>query len=165
MGTNVPDECQTSLEIGTTQNLDVAEEVLMFWSPYVPLLSLGILAAAVTNFLMFDLGIRFYKVELPSDEVNEVAALSASYLYFALGAGSLFQLWHAFSTWMCGRYFLLAVHLAIMGPWANVFLPVGFIKRRFWTSDDMRERELMEMTSMDSTFSLQPGQSLTSADQ
>ncbi|CAK9039827.1 LRR receptor-like serine/threonine-protein kinase ERL2 (Protein ERECTA-like kinase 2) [Durusdinium trenchii] len=124
-------------------------EVLMFWSPYVPLLSLGILAAAVTNFLMFDLGIRFYKVELPSDEVNEVAALSASYLYFALGAGSLFQLWHAFSTRMCGRYFLLAVHLAIMGPWANVFLPVGFIKRRFWTSDDMRERELMEMTSMD----------------
>ncbi|CAK9000103.1 Uncharacterized protein SCF082_LOCUS6350 [Durusdinium trenchii] len=140
-------------------------EVLMFWSPYVPLLSLGILAAAVTNFLMFDLGIRFYKVELPSDEVNEVAALSASYLYFALGTGSLFQLWHAFSTQMCGRYLLLAVHLAIMGPWANVFLPVGFITRRFWTSDDMRERELMEMTSMDSTFSLQPGQSLTSANQ
>ena len=122
----------------------------MFWSPYVPLLSLGILAAAVTNFLMFDLGIRFYKVELPSDEVNEVAALSASYLYFALGAGSLFQLWHAFSTQMFGRYFLLAVHLVTMGPWANGFLPIGLVQRSFWAPNDLRETGLIELTRIDS---------------
>ncbi|CAK9039824.1 unnamed protein product [Durusdinium trenchii] len=126
------------------------EEVLMFWSPYVPLLSLGILAAAVTNFLMFDLGIRFYKVELPLDEVNKGAALSVSYLYFALGAGSLFQLWHAFSTQMFGRYFLLAVHLVTMGPWANGFLPIGLVQRSFWAPNDLRETGLIELTRIDS---------------
>ena len=124
----------------------------MFWSPYVPLLSLGILAAAVTNFLMFDLGIRFYKVELPSDEVNEVAALSVSYLYFALGTGSLFQLWHAFSTQMCVRYLLLAVHLAVLGPWAKCFLPVSFVKRRLWSLTESTEAQLIELTRMESIF-------------
>ncbi|CAK9019709.1 unnamed protein product [Durusdinium trenchii] len=138
-------------ELSRRLDLD-ARELLMFWSPYVPLLCLGILAAAVTNLLMFDLGTRVYHVELPSDEVNEGAALSASYLRLALRAGSLFQLWHAFSTQMFGRYLLLAVHLAVLGPWAKCFLPVSFVKRRLWTLTESTEAQLIELTRMESIF-------------
>ena len=83
----------------------------MFWSPLVPLLSIGILTAGATNLLMFDLGLDSYKVQLPSDTMNEGATLSASYLRFSLGAGSLFQLWHAFGARLFGRFYCWASQL------------------------------------------------------
>ena len=110
-------------------------------------MSLGILAAAVANLVMFHVGLRIYKVELP-DAMSQ-ASLSASYLRLTLGVGSLFQLWHAFSTKMFGRYVLLAFHLVIMGPWANAFLPINMVCR-FWTSDAADAPEVIELSRMDS---------------
>ena len=72
-------------------------EILFFWSPPSPLLCIAILTAAATNLLMFNLGIDSFGVCLPSDEMNEGAALSSSYLRLTLWVGSFFQLWHSFS--------------------------------------------------------------------
>eukprot|EP00913_Durusdinium_trenchii_P032220 g30169.t1 len=78
-------------------------ELLMFWTPFVPLLSLGVLSASTVNMLIFDLGVWHFRVQLPDDEVNRAAGLSGSYLSFAQIAGSSLQLWHAFSSNMHGR--------------------------------------------------------------
>ena len=128
----------------------VAKELLMFWSPLVPLLSIGILTAGATNLLMFDLGLDSYKVQLPSDTMNEGATLSASYLRFSLGAGSLFQLWHAFGARLFGRFLLLGFTIATMSPWARYFLPVVNVKRLFWhwpRADETDEAMEIQMTN------------------
>ena len=72
-------------------------EILIFWSPLSPLLCIAILTAAATNLLMFNLGIDCFGVCLPSDEMNEGAGLSSTYLSLTLWAASFFQLWHSFS--------------------------------------------------------------------
>ncbi|CAK9090648.1 Uncharacterized protein SCF082_LOCUS42748, partial [Durusdinium trenchii] len=108
-------------------------EMLIFWTPLVPLLSFAILAAALANLFMFDAGLWNFRVTLPTDEMNRGAAISTSYLRFALAAGSFFQLWYAFGTKLFGRYALLAVHVTIMGPWAKHFLPVDLARRHLWT--------------------------------
>lgn len=91
---------------------------------------------------MFDLGIRVYGVQLPSDEANTGSSLSKSYLRLALVAGTLFQLWHGFSTEMFGWHLLLVFAIAVNGPWAKFFLPVGLVKRHIWAKlDDVYRRK------------------------
>lgn len=92
------------------------------------------------NFLMFDLGIRAYGVQLPSDEGNNSSSLSKSYLRLALLAGTLFQLWHAFSTEMFGCHVLLVFAIAVHGPWAKFFLPARLVKRHIWAKLDVSHR-------------------------
>ncbi|CAE7900934.1 XIAO [Symbiodinium microadriaticum] len=119
-------------------------EILIFWSPLSPLLCIAILTAAATNLLMFNLGIDCFGVCLPSDEMNEGAGLSSTYLSLTLWAASFFQLWHSFSAGMAGRFVLLAFTVTVMGPWAKRFLPVRTVKQALWlgppeTGDDRRD--------------------------
>ncbi|OLP88199.1 hypothetical protein AK812_SmicGene30504 [Symbiodinium microadriaticum] len=107
-------------------------EILIFWSPLSPLLCIAILTAAATNLLMFNLGIDCFGVCLPSDEMNEGAGLSSTYLSLTLWAASFFQLWHSFSAGMAGRFVLLAFTVTVMGPWAKRFLPVRTVKQALW---------------------------------
>ncbi|CAK9081633.1 Uncharacterized protein SCF082_LOCUS38840 [Durusdinium trenchii] len=107
-------------------------EVLVFWSPLIPLLSLGIMSAVTANLLLFDLAVWRFGVKMPMDEMNQKATLSRSYLNWTLLSGSGFQLWHAFGSGMCGRYFLLAFHLAVLNPWATRFLPLQWARQHFW---------------------------------
>lgn len=123
-------------------------ELLAFWTPFIPLLSLGILSAGIANLLMFDLGIWGFGVTLPSDSVNKGAAVSGSYLRFALGAGCCFQLWYAFSTRMYGRYVLLIFSLTVMGPWAKYFLPLDVASRHFWRQESEMEVNEFEMSEV-----------------
>lgn len=51
-------------------------EVLFFWSPLIPLLSLCILSATAANFFLFDVGIRSFNVQVPLDAMNQSATLS-----------------------------------------------------------------------------------------
>ncbi|CAK9108051.1 Uncharacterized protein SCF082_LOCUS50266 [Durusdinium trenchii] len=121
-------------------------ELLAFWTPFIPLLSLGILGAGTANLLIFDLGVWVFRVKLPSDEMNRNAGLSRSYLSFALIAGCCFQLWHAFSTQMYGRYVLLIFSLAVMGPWAKCLLPIESARGLFWAdAEKASETEFIEM--------------------
>ena len=123
----------------------------------MPLLCIGILTVTLTNLLIFDLGVSVYKVELPSDDMNESAAVSKSYLLFALGAGILFQLWHAFCTNMFGRYMLLICSVAVLSPWAERFIPLNMMKRHIWAMEEAQvelmlnqtQAELIEMARMD----------------
>ncbi|CAK9052236.1 Uncharacterized protein SCF082_LOCUS28607 [Durusdinium trenchii] len=110
-------------------------EMLIFWTPFVPLLGFAILAAALANLFMFDAGLWNFQVTLPTDEMNRGAAISTSYLQFALWSGSFFQIWYAFGTKLFGRHALLAVHVTIMGPWAKHFLPVDLAKRENGTGE------------------------------
>ena len=122
-------------------------EILAFWTPFIPLLSIGILVASTANLLIFDLGLWSYGVRL---RVNENAALSASYLSFALLAGAAFQLWHAFSTGIYGRYMLLSFDLVVLGPWAARFLPLDFCRRHIWAERPCAtDGETIEMTIPD----------------
>ena len=107
--------------------------MLIFWTPLVPLLSFAILAAALANLFMFDAGLWNFRVTLPTDEMNRGAAISTSYLRFALWSGSFFQIWYAFGTKLFSRYALLAIHIMVTGPWAKHFLPVDMVRRHFWT--------------------------------
>ncbi|CAK8989820.1 Leucine-rich repeat receptor-like protein kinase PXL1 (Protein PHLOEM INTERCALATED WITH XYLEM-LIKE 1) [Durusdinium trenchii] len=121
-------------------------EVLIVWTPLVPLLSLGIWSAGTANLLLFDAGVWNFGVRLPLDAMNRKAALSKSYLTFALGAGCCFQLWHAFGAEMYGRYILLIFSLAVMGPWAKRFLPLELARSYFWAeADKASESEFIEM--------------------
>eukprot|EP00435_Cladocopium_sp_Y103_P056168 s406_g18.t2 len=126
----------------------VAKELLIFWSPLIPLLCIGIFTAALTNGLIFDLGVGVYEVVLPTDDMNEGAALSKSYLMFTLAAGVLFQLWHAFCTEMFGRYLLLAFSIVTLGPWAERCLPVRIVKQRLW-ADETSEADGIELQQME----------------
>ncbi|CAK9113896.1 unnamed protein product [Durusdinium trenchii] len=108
-------------------------EMLIVWAPLVPFLGFAILAAALANLFMFDAGLWSFQVTLPTDEMNRGAAISTSYLRFALVVGSFFQLWYAFGTQLFGRYALLASHIMVIGPWAKHFLPVDLVRRHFWT--------------------------------
>ena len=110
-----------------------AKELLIFWTPLVPLLGFAILAAALANLFVFDAGLRNFRVILPADEMNRGAAISRSYLRFALWSGSFFQIWYAFGTKLFGRYALLAIHIMVSGPWATHFLPVDLARRHIWT--------------------------------
>ncbi|CAK9010831.1 Uncharacterized protein SCF082_LOCUS10839, partial [Durusdinium trenchii] len=111
-------------------------ELLLFWSPFIPLLSLGILGVGVTNLLLFDLGVWTFGVKLACPGTGTTAqtgaTLSGTYLGFALFGGCFFQLWHAFNTRMCGRSMLLISSVAIMGPWAKHFLPMERARHHFW---------------------------------
>lgn len=110
---------------------------------------MGVFTAALANLLIFDMGVGVYEVVLPTDDMNEGAALSKSYLLFALRAGLLFQLWHVFSTEMFARYILLAVTIVLHGPWAERFLPAKHLKHYFWApATETREPELIEMAHL-----------------
>ena len=125
-------------------------EILAFWTPFIPLLSLGILGAGIANLLIFDLGVWGFGVKLPSDEMNQGARLSRWYLLFALCAGCCFQLWHAFSTGMYWRSLLLAFSVTMIGPWAKGLLPVEAARRHFWKDlESANETRLIEMGPMD----------------
>ena len=119
---------------------------------------MGILTAALANLLIFDMGVAVYEVVLPIDDMNEAAALSKSYLLFALRAGLLFQLWHAFCTEMFGRFMLLAVTIVLQGPWAENFVPAKQVKRYIWVRPGAsREPELIEMAQLTQIDGREPG--------
>ena len=127
-------------------------EVLVFWTPFIPLLSIGILSASTANLFIFDLGVWRFGVRLPLNEMNQKAALAKAYLRFALGAGCCFQLWHAFASKMYGRYILLGLSITVMGPWTPRFLPVELARRYFWaksTRPSEEETKSIEMTQSD----------------
>ena len=127
-------------------------ELLIFWSPLVPLLSVGILGAGIANLLMFDLGVWTFGVKLPSDDINRGARISRSYLGFALCAGCCFQIWHAFSSKMYGRYLLLFFSMATMGPWAKRFLPLERARYHLWDDGDkVSETQIIEMSMRTTT--------------
>ena len=119
--------------------------MLIFWTPMVPLLSLGIFAAALTNLFLFDAGIWGFGVRLPANLANRQAAMSMSYLRFALAAGSFFQLCYAFGTQMYGRFFLLAFHVVVLGPWGKQLLPLERATRYFWTDVNQAKVPEVEM--------------------
>ncbi|CAK9014826.1 Probable leucine-rich repeat receptor-like protein kinase At2g33170 [Durusdinium trenchii] len=121
-------------------------ELLAFWTPLVPLLSFGVLGVASANLLILDLALWSFRIQLPSNEVNQLAALSRSYLSFAHSAGCCFQLWHAFGSQMYGRYILLIFSIAVMNPWATRFLPLKAARRYFWAEvEKASQTEFIEM--------------------
>eukprot|EP00435_Cladocopium_sp_Y103_P015899 s135_g3.t3 len=121
-------------------------ETLFFWSPLIPLLSLAILGAAAANLFLFDVGVWNFNVRVPSDAMNHSAELSRSYLKLALGASCCFQLWHAFSAKMFGRYVLLVVYVILLSPWASRILPLARARRWFWSDlDRASENEFIQM--------------------
>ncbi|CAK9068716.1 unnamed protein product [Durusdinium trenchii] len=103
-------------------------EVLFFWSPFIPFLSLAILIAVCANVLVLDIGLRWYGVQVPPD----VRRLSRSYLRLTLRATGGFQLWHAFGTEMWGRHVLLALHFLLLIPWTTRLLPVQRARHLLW---------------------------------
>ncbi|CAK9015030.1 unnamed protein product [Durusdinium trenchii] len=121
-------------------------ETLFFWCPLIPLLSIGILSAAVANLFLFDVAIWRFHVRLPSDTRSRDAGISRSYLSFSLGASCCFQVWHAFCTEMSGRYLLLVANVVLLGPWARRLLPLDRAKNFFW-ADLIRagEAEVIEL--------------------
>ena len=122
--------------------------MLIFWLPVNPFLGLGILSAALSNLLLFDAGIWNFGVRLPSDEANTGAGISRSYLMVTLVASSIFQVWFAFGTEIYGRFFLLASHILLMGPWATHFLPIETAGRYFWAeAHRAKEGQFIEMVT------------------
>lgn len=81
-------------------------ETAIVWGPLVPLVSFAVVAAFLSNAMLFETGLSF-GVRLPTDATNSFAGLSRAYLRFALAASCVFQLWHAFGTGMAGRTMLL----------------------------------------------------------
>ncbi|OLP79113.1 hypothetical protein AK812_SmicGene40637 [Symbiodinium microadriaticum] len=81
-------------------------ETAIVWGPLVPLVSFAVVAAFLSNAMLFEIGLSF-GVRLPTDATNSFAGLSRAYLRFALAASCVFQLWHAFGTGMAGRTMLL----------------------------------------------------------
>ncbi|CAE7741147.1 GSO1 [Symbiodinium sp. CCMP2592] len=81
-------------------------ETAIIWGPLVPLVSFSVVAAFLSNAMLFEIGLSF-GVRLPTNAANRGAALSHSYLRFALATSCAFQLWHAFGTSMAGRTMLL----------------------------------------------------------
>ncbi|CAE7615129.1 RLP19 [Symbiodinium sp. CCMP2456] len=81
-------------------------ETAIVWGPLVPLVSFAVVAAFLSNAMLFEIGLSF-GVRLPTNAANRGAALSRSYLRLALATSCVFQLWHAFGTCMAGRTMLL----------------------------------------------------------
>ncbi|CAL1137612.1 unnamed protein product [Cladocopium goreaui] len=120
-------------------------EILFFWSPLIPLLSVGVLCVATANLFLFDVGIWSFKVQMPTDVVNQQAALSRSYLTLTLAATCGFQLWHAYGTQMFGRHLLL-LNLAILLPVKRWMLPLERARSFFWAEmERATEAEVIEM--------------------
>lgn len=121
-------------------------EILFFWSPLIPLLSVGVLCMAVANLFLFDVGIWSFKVQMPTNVVNQQAALSRSYLTLTLAATCGFQLWHAYGTQMFGRHLLLLLNLAMLLPVKRWMLPLERARSFFWVEmERATEAEVIEM--------------------
>ena len=81
-------------------------ETAIIWGPMVPLVSFAVVAAFLSNAMLFEIGLSL-RVRLPTDAANSLAGLSRTYLRFAVATSCVFQLWHAFGTSMAGRTMLL----------------------------------------------------------
>ena len=55
-------------------------EVLFFWSPFIPLLSVGVLFLAAANLFLLDIGVWQFGFRAPTDARNSNATLSKGYL-------------------------------------------------------------------------------------
>ena len=100
-------------------------EVLFFWTPFIPLLSVGVLFLASANLFLLDIGVWQFGFRAPTNARNSNATLSKGYLMFALFAGCCFQLWHAFGTKMYGRHMI----------WLNLAAAALPMPSRLWRLD------------------------------
>lgn len=70
-------------------------EVLFFWSPFIPLISVGVLFVAAANLFLLDIGVWQFGFRAPTDARNSNATLSKGYLAmpgkgYGVGHGSSF---------------------------------------------------------------------------
>ncbi|CAK9026054.1 LRR receptor-like serine/threonine-protein kinase FLS2 (Protein FLAGELLIN-SENSING 2) (Protein FLAGELLIN-SENSITIVE 2), partial [Durusdinium trenchii] len=77
-------------------------EVMIIWSPLVPLLLPVACLAAMTNLLSFRIGPREFRAVLPTLEAGETASMSKKYIRASIGILLIFQMWFAFTSGLCG---------------------------------------------------------------
>lgn len=90
-------------------------ESVAVWAPFAPLVGVSITAAVATNFLLFDFAVAMH-VPLLTDRHNLEGSLSRAYFHGALISSWAFQVWHAFSTKMHGRFMLLPMGILVLLP-------------------------------------------------
>ena len=90
-------------------------ESVAVWAPFAPLVGVSITAAVATNFLLFDFAVAMH-VPLLTDRNNLEASLSRAYFHAAFISSWAFQVWHAFSTQMQGRFMLLPMGIVVLLP-------------------------------------------------
>lgn len=90
-------------------------ESVAVWAPFAPLVGVSITAAVATNFLLFDFAVAM-QVPLLTDRNNLEASLSRAYFHKALISSWAFQVWHAFSCSMQGRFMLLPMGIVVLLP-------------------------------------------------
>lgn len=90
-------------------------ESVAVWAPFAPLVGVSITAAVATNFLLFDFAVAMH-VPLLADRNNLEASLSRAYFRAAFISSWAFQVWHAFSTSMHGRFMLLPMGIVVLLP-------------------------------------------------
>jgi len=90
-------------------------ESVAVWAPFAPLVGVSITAAVATNFLLFDFAVAM-QVPLLPDRNNLEASLSRGYFHKALISSWAFQVWHAFSCSMQGRFMLLPMGIVVLLP-------------------------------------------------
>ncbi|CAK9018032.1 unnamed protein product [Durusdinium trenchii] len=116
-------------EICTSKSLDRAQqatflvtlaEVVLLWSPFVPLLLPAVSMAVMTNLLMFQIGASEFHANVPILEQGETASMSRKYMQLSVGILLLFQMWFAFTSQMRGTSLLVVTALIFLGEAAGL---------------------------------------------
>lgn len=105
-----------SVKFRTSNSLDRAQqasllvtlaEVLLLWSPLVPLLIPAVFMATWSNLIVFRMAKWKFNAKVPDLEDGETASMSRKYMHFSLGVLLIFQIWFALTSRMCGTSFVI----------------------------------------------------------
>ncbi|CAK9026407.1 unnamed protein product [Durusdinium trenchii] len=92
-------------------------EIAVIWGPLVPLLSIALLAAVATNFLLVQFALSHVGLSTDANDTNDLkASVSYTYLHIAVITSGAMQIWYVLSTKMLGGFLLLPVQIFVMFP-------------------------------------------------